>query len=237
MDADVVPDSDAPGHPISSTSAPRPRLSSKQKGKQRALDHAEEDTGENNRDPDDGDVNDDANLHYITGPLSQEGQEEARELGESTKLKADALAKKYRKSPHAIMLAAGLTVRNAHQQKNFANKHERWYSHYNPIPPGSESPVCFLLSTSHLCVKFIVSFEDYRQELHSAYKQFQVDNPPDDKESFARACQPIHDLCEELDKPVDDSDKSVVDLMQSYKKQFTNLVCSLTIHLPELPLN
>jgi hypothetical protein len=237
MDADVVPDSDAPGHPISSTSASRPRLSSKKKkkGKQRALDHAEEDTGENG-DPDDDEVNDDAKLHYITGPLPQQGQEEARELGESTKLKADALAKKYRKSPHAIMLAAGLTVRNAHQRKNFANKHKRWYSHYNPIPPGSESLVFFPLSTSHLCIKFIVSFEDYRQQLHSAYKQFQVDNPPDDKESYARACQPIHDLCEELDKPVDDSDKSVVGLMQSYKKQFTNLVCSLTIYLLELPL-
>jgi hypothetical protein len=123
------------------------QLSSKQKGKQRAGDHTdtESDSGGGNNDGDD----DRSHLRYATGPLSEEGQEEARKFGEATKMHADELARKYNKSPNTIMLAAGLTVQNARQRDNISNKFKVWYAHHHP---KLEKGVLMMVHTSSMLI-------------------------------------------------------------------------------------
>ena len=150
MNAEVVAESDGRHR----AGARRQVPSAKKKGKQHATDQIDsdgdgwnddgvdndddqmdEDCDDNNTD-DDGDG--DSHTRYISGPLSEEAQEEVRQLGEETKARADDLARKYRKSPNTIMHMAGLGVQNARQHENMANKHRIWYSHHHPRPKTSQ---------------------------------------------------------------------------------------------------
>jgi len=145
MNSEVVPESDAHHRHRAVPKAKTKSLSAKQKGKQRATDptdSAGEDEDGNGDDDEEMDDNSKDDSHprvrYVTGPLSEEAQEEVQKLGEETKARADDLARKYRKSPGVIMRMAGLGVQNARQRDNIANKHKTWYSHYHPKPDTSE---------------------------------------------------------------------------------------------------
>jgi hypothetical protein len=125
-----------------SGSSRKKKLSAKQKGKRRAGDHTDAEGGNSGGNNDEDE--DRSHPRYSTGPLSEEGQEEARQFGEDTKLRANELARKYNKSPNAVMLAAGLNIQNARQRENIANKFKIWYSHHHPI---SEKGALMLVHT------------------------------------------------------------------------------------------
>jgi hypothetical protein len=149
MNSEVVPESGTRGHRGVPKVQGKP-FPTKEKGKQRATNPTDSGAGDegsdNNIDRDDNsDDNDNGNSHvgYVTGPLSDEAQEEVRQLGEETKGHVNDLARKYRKSPGIIMRMAGLAVQNARQRENIANKHRSWYSHYHPKPETSEQISAF----------------------------------------------------------------------------------------------
>jgi hypothetical protein len=117
-----------------------PRYTSKEKGKGRAiLRHVEDDGVEDEEEEgeDDGEAQH-KGARYTPGPLSEEGRNEALQLGKQTTDAFMVLAKKYGKSPQTMMVASGLAIQNACQGQNFSNKFKQWYSVTYPARPGGK---------------------------------------------------------------------------------------------------
>ena len=110
----------------------RKSLTTKAKGKQRAVEHHSSDS--------DGECRDDLKSkgHFTPGPLSAEARTEARELGEQTQEAATLLSKKYNKPYETIMVAAGLGIQNTRQGTNFSNQYKKWYKAKYPKADGGE---------------------------------------------------------------------------------------------------
>ena len=107
-----------------------PRYTAKEKGKGRAIPgQVEVAAGEdenNNNDGDGGAHSKEA--RYTPGPLSEEGVNEALELGKQTIDAFKALGKKYGKSSQTMMVTSGLAIQHARQGKNLSNMFKQWYA-------------------------------------------------------------------------------------------------------------
>jgi len=137
-------DNDDGGHgpPLASP----PRLSAKEKGKDRAQvvdddergdegeDDPEDDPEDGEDDPDDGedeDEDEDRSTKHDKGSakkgrLPQEAVSKAQELGRKTVAAAEAIGKEYGKSARTILIEAGL-ARKAIRKESTWNQHQAWY--------------------------------------------------------------------------------------------------------------
>jgi hypothetical protein len=141
-------DSDDGGHgpPLASP----PRLSAKEKGKDRAraVDDDDERGDEGEDDPEDGEDEDRSTKHdkgsVKKGRLPQEAVSKAQELGRKTVAAAEAIGKEYGKSARTILIEAGL-ARKAIRKESTWNQHQAWYG---TAFPASEE--CMYIHW-HLC--------------------------------------------------------------------------------------
>jgi hypothetical protein len=130
-------DNDDGGHgpPLASP----PRLSAKEKGKDRAraVDDDDERGDEGEDDPEDDPENDpededeDRSTKHDKGSakkgrLPQEAVSKAQELGRKTVAAAEAIGKEYGKSARTILIEAGL-ARKAIRKESTWNQHQAWY--------------------------------------------------------------------------------------------------------------
>jgi hypothetical protein len=109
------------------------RQGAKGKGKELSTPAYDEDTDDADQDPQDPD----ANNPLAPGRLPAEAIRKAIALGERTFKEATEIAKEYEKSPGAILIAAGLSVKPT-RTENPWNMYQAWYKMKHPKSSDGE---------------------------------------------------------------------------------------------------
>jgi hypothetical protein len=86
----------------------------------------------------------------VPGPLSKEARSEAQKLGNLVVEESERIARKFKKSRHKIMLAAGLSTRPARGTNRY-NMFKRWYANNNPMK-NTDSESIFTACNSRLMI-------------------------------------------------------------------------------------